>query len=129
MPRNFNPNKPRCYLVYALAPESMPMREVDRAFNEFIGHSEYGLVLYHDHFIDRVGGVAIFWIENVKQLNALSAAQDVIDWKVNVHPLTFSDSGAGFLAQIEFTLKQYRNMQIADLMHAGKSFWTQPQEK
>lgn len=46
--RRFNPNKPRCYLVYALAPESIPMGEADRAFNEFINRPELGLVLYHN---------------------------------------------------------------------------------
>ncbi len=123
MSRNFDPNKPRCYLVYALAPEAVPMGDADRVFNDFIAQPGYGLVLYHDHFIDCTGGCAIFWTENEDQYHALTGAAELTGWRVAVHPLTFSDSGSGFLAQIEFTLKHYRGMSVENLRQIGKSRW------
>jgi hypothetical protein len=50
----------RCYLVYALAPEGIPAAEANRLFNEYIADERRGLVVYHDHFIGRHGGLAVF---------------------------------------------------------------------
>lgn len=123
MSRNFDRNKPRCYLVYALAPDSLPMGEADRVFNDFINHPQYGVVICHDHFVDQVGAYAVFFLENENQFRLLSDATQLKGWQVAVHPLTFSDSGAGFLAQIEFTLKNYRQMTPTDLIRMSKSAW------
>lgn len=114
--RAFNPRKPRCYLVYALAPETMTMREANNQFNAFISHPEYGLVLCHDHFVDRVGGFAVFHAEDEKQYRLLSSAPELADWQVVFHPLTFIDSPIGFLYQSDFTMTTYRKRRLRDLM-------------
>jgi hypothetical protein len=59
--------KPRCYLVVANAPEYLKLREANALFNEYIGDKKRGHCVYHDHFVDRPGGVAFFAIENEEQ--------------------------------------------------------------
>jgi hypothetical protein len=52
--------KPRCFLLYALAPNGMSASEANRILNGFIGDSSLPLAIYHDHFIGEPGGIAIF---------------------------------------------------------------------
>lgn len=55
--------KPRCFLVYALAPEGLSPAQVNQIFNAYIGDRSLPLVLFHDHFIGQLGGMAIFYAE------------------------------------------------------------------
>lgn len=114
--RNFDPHKPRCYMVYALAPETVTMRQANDQFNDFISHPEYGFVLCHDHFVDRAGGFAIFYVENENQYQLLSSAPELRGWSIAVHPLTFMDAPAGFLYQSDFTMTVYRKRRLKDLV-------------
>ncbi len=44
-------NKPRCFLLYALAPSEIPASEANRILNAFIGDPALPLAIFHDHFI------------------------------------------------------------------------------
>lgn len=103
--------KPRCFLVYALAPENVSAAEANRQFNTFIGDGDLPLVLFHDHFIGQPGGFAIFFAENEPERLALDNVQARLKgWSVELRPLIFSYSPAAFDEQIAFTLKAYRGM-------------------
>ena len=56
--------KPRCFLLYALAPDGMPAADANRILNQFIGDSSLPLAIFHDHFIGQPGGLVIFNVEN-----------------------------------------------------------------
>ena len=102
--------KPRCFLVYALAPPGLPASEANRIVNEFIGDQRLPLVLYHDHFVGRPGGFAVFFVKGPPERDALFEQKHLDGWEVNVHPLVFSDSAAGFDDQIAWTLRNYRGV-------------------
>jgi len=70
--------KPRCFLVYALAPDDLAASEANRIFNEFIAEPGLPLALYHDHFIGQPGGVAIFFVESPQERDAL-LGQEFLD--------------------------------------------------
>ncbi len=101
--------KPRCFLVYALAPEELPAHEANLVFNDFIGDKSLPLAIYHDHFIGEPGGLAIFYVEDQKQRDALLAQNHLKGWHVEYQPLIFSFSPSAFDEQIAFTLKAYRD--------------------
>jgi hypothetical protein len=102
--------KPRCFLVYALAPRNLPASEANRIFNEFIAEPGLPLALYHDHFIGQPGGLAIFFVETPAERDALLSQEFLEGWQVEVQPLIFSYSPAAFDEQIAFTLKAYRGI-------------------
>jgi hypothetical protein len=101
-------NKPRCFLLYALAPMSLPAAEANRILNEFIGDRKLPLALYHDHFIGQPGGVVIFFVETTAERDALLNQTTLNGWQVDIQPLVFSFSPAAFDEQIAFTLEAYR---------------------
>lgn len=103
-------SKPRCYLVYALAPRNLAAAEANRVFNAFIGDRRLPLALFHDHFADRPGGFALFYVEGPQQRDALLEQSYLAGWEVEYHPLIFSDSPAGFDDQIAWTLRTYRGV-------------------
>ena len=102
--------KPRCFLVYALAPGGLSAAEANQLFNEFIAEPGLPLALYHDHFIGQPGGAAIFFVETTAERDALLAQKTLHGWQVEVQPLIFSYSPAAFDEQISFTLKAYRGI-------------------
>lgn len=102
--------KPRCYLVYALAPESLPAADANRTFNAFIADRTLPLVVFHDHFIDRAGGVAIFYVADERGRDALLEQRRLDGWHVEVRPMIYSYSPAAFDDQIAFTLRAYRGL-------------------
>jgi len=104
----FRITKPRCLLVYALAPEDISPAQANHRFNQFIADRRLPLVLYHDHFIDRPGGVAVFFVETAQQHDALTRSEVLAGWQVELHPLVFSRSPGAFDEQTAYTLRQYR---------------------
>ena len=100
--------KPRCFLVYAHAPEGMLPSEVNRFFNEFVGDRSLPLIIFHDHFIGKPGGVAVFYCENAQEREALYNAKHLEGWEVDIRPLIFSYNPAAFDEQIDYTLRAYR---------------------
>ena len=118
--------KPRCFLVYALAPEGLPATEANRVFNEFIGDRNLPPAIYHDHFIGQPGGVAIFFVENAKERDALLDQKYLEGWQVDFQPLIFSYSPSAFDEQTAFTLKAYRGMDWEDLQKEKRPSYGDP---
>jgi hypothetical protein len=104
----FRINKPRCFLVYALAPDGIPAADANRIFNAYIGDRRLPLPVFHDHFIGRPGGLVIFYAATAAERQALAESRWLEGWQVDVHPLIFSRSPAGFDEQTAFTLRAYR---------------------
>jgi hypothetical protein len=108
-------SKPRCFLIYALAPEGMSALEANRAFNQFIADPALPLPIFHDHFIGQPGGLAIFFVDGPSQRDALAMSRHLAAWSVQIQPLIFSYSPAAFDEQIAFTLRAYRDLDWASL--------------
>ena len=118
--------KPRCFLVYALAPGELSAAEANQLFNEFIAEPGLPLALYHDHFIGQPGGVAIFFVETTAERDALLAQKTLEGWQVELQPLIFSYSPAAFDEQISFTLKAYRGIDWERLQKEQRPAYGRP---
>lgn len=118
--------KPRCFLVYALAPEGLPASEANRIFNTFIAEPGLPIALYHDHFIGQPGGVAIFFVETPQERDALLDQKLLDGWEVEYQPLIFSYSPAAFDEQIAFTLKAYRGIDWEHLQKEQRPSYGSP---
>ena len=118
--------KPRCFLVYALAPENLPAAEANQIFNNFIGDRNLPLAIYHDHFIGQPGGLAIFYVDNPEARNALLNQKHLEGWQVDFQPLIFSYSPSAFDEQIAFTLKAYRGVDWEDLQREQRPSYGNP---
>lgn len=102
--------KPRCFLVYALAPGGLSAAEANRVFNEFIGDRSLPLIVFHDHFIGDAGGVAIFYAQSKEERQALYGQGHLEGWRVEINPLIFAHSPGAFDEQTAFTLRAYRGL-------------------
>jgi len=118
--------KPRCFLVYALAPLGMPAAEANRLFNEFIGDRALPPAVFHDHFIGEPGGVAVFYVESPQERDALLAQEHLKGWRVQVQPLIFSYSPSAFDEQTAFTLKAYRGLDWETLQKEQRPAYGNP---
>lgn len=101
--------KPRCFLVYALAPQEMTAAEANQRLNQFVADRTLPLALYHDHFIGQPGGLVIFYVDSLEERDALYESKHLSGWDVAIHPLIFSHSPAAFDEQTAFTLRAYRD--------------------
>ena len=99
--------KPRCYLLYAIAPEGVNASLANKTINELIADPETPLALWHDHFLGGPGGSAIFCVANKDQQKALFENDHLTGWSVHYQPLVFSFSPSAFDAQIDYTTKVY----------------------
>jgi hypothetical protein len=124
-----NEPRSRCFLVYALAPEGMTARSANELLNEYIGEDGRGLIVSHDHFTGRPhGGFAIFEVRNEEEEAKLNDPGLLEHWEIATHALTFSLTALGFVAQADFTLKNYGRTSLAELEAAerpGRRFWWQ----
>lgn len=102
--------KPRCVLVYAIAPEGIRAAEANRLINEFVADRTLPQVLFHDHFIEKRGGVALFFVSSPAERDALANSEHLKGWQVEMTPLIFSYNPAAFDEQIAYTLKSYRDV-------------------
>jgi hypothetical protein len=118
--------KPRCFLVYALAPQGLSASEANHLFNEFIAETGLPLALYHDHFIGQPGGFAIFFVETTAERDTLLSQEFLKGWYVEYQPLIFSYSPAAFDEQIAFTLKAYRGIDWEDLQKDQRPSYGRP---
>ena len=102
--------KPRCFLLYAIAPDNISPADANRIINQICADEHLPLVLYHDHFIGQVGGVVIFFAESENEREAIQVSLSIHleGWKYTVHPLIYSRNPAGFDEQIAYTLRAYR---------------------
>lgn len=103
-------SKPRCFLLYAIAPDEMPASAANRILNAFIGDPALPLAIFHDHFIGQPGGLVIFYVETTQQRDELLAQTYLEGWHVEIQPLIFSHSPSAFDEQIAFTLRAYRGV-------------------
>ena len=102
--------KPRCFLLYTIAPSHVPASEANRILNAFIGDPTLPLAIFHDHFIGQPGGLVIFYVDTPEELDALLAQTYLEGWRVEIQPLIFSHSPSAFDEQIAFTLRAYRGV-------------------
>jgi hypothetical protein len=124
-----NETRSRCFLVYALAPEGVSAREANELLNAYIGESGRGLIVSHDHFTGRPhGGFAVFEVQTEEQEAKLADPGPLEGWQISSHALTFSLTAVGFVAQADFTLRNYGGTSLADLERAenpDKRLWWQ----
>jgi hypothetical protein len=119
----------RCFLVYAIAPEEMSARHANELLNSYIGESGRGQIVSHDHFVGKPhGGFAVFEVRNEAEETMLADPGPLQGWVIASRPLTFSLTAVGFVAQADFTLRNYGGTSLADLEAAEQSrkrFWWQ----
>jgi hypothetical protein len=77
--------------------------------------------VYHDHFIGRHGGVAVFEIGSEEERERLDDPGELEGWSIAIHPLVFSQTAVGFAAQTAFTLDRYRGTSLEQLESAETS--------
>jgi hypothetical protein len=119
----------RCFFVYALAPEAMTAGEANDLLNRYIAEDGRGLIVTHDHFTGKPhGGFAVFEVATEAQEQKLADPGPLEGWEITSRPLTFSLTAVGFVAQADFTLRNYGGTSLADLEAAekpSKRFWWQ----
>jgi hypothetical protein len=119
----------RCYLVYALAPEGVSAADANDHLNGYIEDRARGTVAFHDHFVGHPhGGVAVFHVRDEQELAKMHDPGPLAGWRLSVHPLTFSLTAVGFVAQTELTLEGYRDISLEELRAAepaDKRYWWQ----
>jgi hypothetical protein len=119
-------SKPRCVLVYAVAPEGLSAREVNSTFNEFVADRALPLVLFHDHFLGVRGGVAVFYVTSQDERDRLESSSVLAGWKVDFRPLIFSFSPSAFDEQIAYTMQAYRGVDWSVLQQEKRPPYTDP---
>ena len=119
----------RCFLVYAVAPEAMSARDANELLNAYIGEKGRGQIVSHDHFVGKPhGGFAVFEVRDEIEEATLADPGPLEGWEITSRPLTFSLTAFGFVAQADFTLRNYGGTSLADLEAAEQSrkrFWWQ----
>jgi hypothetical protein len=119
----------RCFLVYAVAPDGMSARDANELLNRYIGEDGRGLIVSHDHFIGKPhGGFAVFEVRSEDEEAKLADPGPLGGWELTTRPLTFSLTAVGFVAQADFTLRNYGRTSLAELEDAEqprKRFWWQ----
>ena len=119
--------KDRCYLVYALAPESMDAREANDRLNTYIAERSRGTVAFHDHFVGKPhGGLAVFHVRDDTELGKLDDRGPLEGWALSIHPLTFSLTAVGLIAQAELTMEEYSGSSLEELRASepdDKRYW------
>ena len=119
--------KPRCFLLYALAPGGMPAAEANRILNVFIGDPSLPLAIFHDHFIGQPGGIVIFYVQTPQERDALLAQKYLDGWQVEIQPLIFSHGPSAFDEQTAFTLRAYRGLNWEILQKEKRPAYGNPQ--
>jgi hypothetical protein len=108
----------RCWVVSGYAPDGTTMAEANDQLNAFVADTRRGPLLFHDHFADARGGIAVFAPETPAELAALKDKGPLATWKLAIHPLIFAEGPNGFLFQIDYTMIAYRKRKLADLYAA-----------
>lgn len=115
--------------MHALAPDDLSAREANDRLNEYIVEEGRGLIVTHDHFARRAhGGFAVFEVSTEQEVEKLADPGLLAGWTISSHALTFSLTALGFVAQVDFTLRNYGGSSLAELEAAEKPqkrFWWQ----
>jgi hypothetical protein len=93
----------------------MSMHTADLTFNDYIADKSRGLVMFHDHFVGKPGGIAIYYIDNEKELESLQNQDLLKNWEIQIFPLTFTQLPVEFLYQTDFTLGMYGGRRLHEL--------------
>lgn len=104
----------------------MSAAQANRVFNEFIADRRLPLAIFHDHFIGRPGGVAIFYVEDPGPRDALLDEKRLAGWRTEIHPMIYSFSPSAFDEQIAFTLEQYRGQDWDELRREARPSYGNP---
>ncbi|MEM7331853.1 MAG: hypothetical protein AAF490_07165 [Chloroflexota bacterium] len=121
--------KPRCVLVYALAPDGTKPYEANQAINGMAADSELPLILWHDHFLGKPGGVLLFFVENEIQRDKLEHNDHLPGWYVEIRPLIFSFNPAAFDEQISYTMKSYRDQDWETIQKEKRPSYGNPRQE
>lgn len=123
--------KPRCYLLYAIAPKHISPSNANQIINQICSSNELPLAVYHDHFIGQAGGVVVFFAETDAEREALQHNLDTYldGWHYDLHPLIFSYSPAAFDEQIAYTLSAYGNQNWETLQKDKRPAYGNPREE
>jgi hypothetical protein len=123
--------KNRCYLVYAVAPPDANVRAANHLLNDYIGDKRRGLCVFHDHFVARPGGIAVFDVRSDEQVDMLEDPGPLRQWDIQVHTLSESLTAVGFVAQMDYTLEQYAGTSVDKLRleeePKKRHWWSRPQ--
>ncbi|MEL6406531.1 MAG: hypothetical protein AAFR81_19335 [Chloroflexota bacterium] len=118
--------KPRCYLLVAHAPENVTPSRANDIFNAFVAERRLPLVIFHDHFIGQLGGVALFFIENAEERAMLEQHSLLATWSCQLYPLIYAYNPAAVDEQITYTLKHYRDVDWQMLRHEKRPHYGDP---
>ncbi|MGD0189430.1 MAG: hypothetical protein ABSD74_01680 [Rhizomicrobium sp.] len=123
--------RPRCYLVYAGAPDGTAMRAANdaiNAINALVGDEALPLCFFHDHFLDRPGGLAVFYVTSHADVDAIDEGivRHLKDWNAEARPLIFSFNPAAFDEQIAYTLRTYRDKDWSELKTHTRPAYANP---
>lgn len=121
--------KPRCVLIYAIAPDGTKPPDANQAINAMAADQELPLVLWHDHFLGKLGGVLLFFVENETERDALANTQHLKGWQVDMRPLIFSFSPAAFDEQIAYTMKAYREQNWEEIQNEQRPSYGDPRQE
>jgi hypothetical protein len=107
----------------------MSARDANDLLNRYIGEPGRGLIVTHDHFVGSPhGGFAVFEVSSEGEQAKLVDPGPLEGWELTSRPLTFSLTAVGFVAQADFTLRNYGATSLAELEEAEqprKRFWWQ----
>ena len=101
--------KPRLFLLYTIAPEGFHPSKANQVINNLIASDDTPLCIYHDHFLGQPGGIAIFDVKHLDEVDKLAQAinDNLPDWNSDLKPLIFSFNPAAFDQQIAYTTSAY----------------------
>jgi hypothetical protein len=106
----------RCYLIHALAPEGTSASAANEELNEYVADARRGIAVWHDHFVGEHGGAAVLDVRSDEEHALLDDPGPLAGWRLSVHPLTFSLTAVGFVAQGALTLEEYRGLTHSELV-------------
>ncbi len=121
--------KPRCVLVYAVAPDGTKPPEANQAINAMAADPSLPLVLWHDHFLGELGGVLLFFVENEVERDKLENTGHLTGWHVKFRPLIFSFNPAAFDEQIAYTMQAYRGQDWETIQKERRPSYGNPRQE
>lgn len=123
--------KPRCYLLYALAPSDISPNESNATINNICADVALPLAIYHDHFIGQAGGIVLFFAETATERDALQNQLGTYleGWDYALHPLIYSRHPAAFDEQIAYTLRAYQGEDWEKLQREQRPSYGDPRQE
>ncbi|TCP59256.1 hypothetical protein EV586_101472 [Tumebacillus sp. BK434] len=106
----------RCYLVTAHAPQGTTLKEANELWNAYIADRRRGHCVFHDHFQDSPGGVAVIEAATEEQQARLYDLAGLPGWQCVLHPLIYAQSAAGFVQQTAYTSGTYAGVPLQELL-------------